>query len=129
MDKINITSLLILVSLMLGQMVHAQGPTYIIPLQMTDNPDIEDPYVPNRDQHPFYGTCTITEDGLTFSSIEESEIAFYDIYDQKGYCQGRFRDPADFLTALFSRPGTYEVRFQTEAETLYGNIIIPLAKD
>jgi hypothetical protein len=72
---------------------------------------------------PIAIVCTISDtDGLYISTLDNDEILMFGIYDENGNCIASYYNEADFISALFTLSGTYEVQFTTEDYTYVGYI-------
>ena len=89
----------------------------------------EEPYVPDlssgrhrSNRRPLSGE--ITSSGVSIPGVEISDIISFEIYDPSGICLGIYSDEMDFVNALFSLNGEYEIVFVTENTTFAGIIEI-----
>lgn len=89
----------------------------------TNGNNVPDTPVGNRsNRRPITGEITAT--GVTIPEIETSEILSYEIYDPSEICIGMYADEMDFIEALFSLSGEYEIRFMTDYAVFAGMIEI-----
>lgn len=65
-------------------------------------------------------TGEITSSGVSIPGVEISDIISFEIYDQSSICLGIYSDEMDFVNALFSLSGEYEIVLVTENTTLVG---------
>ena len=65
-------------------------------------------------------TGEITTSGVNIPGVENSEIISFEIYDLSGICLGIYSDETDFVNALFSLSGEFEIVFATENTTFAG---------
>ena len=65
-------------------------------------------------------TGEITTSGVNISGIEISDIISFEIYDQSGTCLGIYSDEMDFVNALFSLSGEFEIVFVTNDDIYVG---------
>jgi len=66
--------------------------------------------------------CTITTNGIYFSSMNVEEIISFEVYDRHGVCIASFIDEQDFLSFLFSTSGAVKIIFRTDGYLLRGFI-------
>ena len=66
----------------------------------------------------------ITSSGVSIPGVETSNIISFEIYDASGICLGIYSDDMDFVNALFSLSGEYEIVLVTENTTFAGIIEI-----
>ena len=62
----------------------------------------------------------ITSSGVSIPGVEISDIISFEIYDPSGICLGIYSDEMDFVNALFSLSGEFEIVFVTENTTFAG---------
>ena len=65
-------------------------------------------------------TGEITSSGVSIPGVEISDIISFEIYDPSGICLGIYSDEMDFVNALFSLSGEFEIVFVTENTTFAG---------
>ena len=62
--------------------------------------------------------------GVNIPGVDNSEIISFEIYTPSGFCMGIYSDEMDFIEALFSLSGEYEIRFVTDYAVFAGGIEI-----
>ena len=67
-------------------------------------------------------TGEITTSGVNIPGVENSEIISFEIYDLSGICMGIYSAEMDFVNALFSLSGEFEIRFVTDEAAFAGTI-------
>ena len=97
--------------------------TYHVTMLRVDTRDDKD--TDNRKGHrsnrrPITGE--ITSSGVNSPGVENSEIISFEIYDLSGICMGIYSAEMDFVNALFSLSGEFEIRFVTDEATFAGTI-------
>ena len=89
-----------------------------IDTQGNKNPDNRKGDRSNR--RPLIGE--ITSSGVNIPGVENSEIISFEIYDLSGICMGIYSAEMDFVNALFSLSGEFEIRFVTDEAAFAGTI-------
>lgn len=64
--------------------------------------------------------CTISTEHISISSVDESEIVLFEVYDIHENCIGSFMDRTEFITFLFSKHEDIEIRIYTNEYVLCG---------
>ncbi len=64
--------------------------------------------------------CIFSEEGIQ-ADIAPEEIMSYELWDQtEEFCIASFTDEASFLQYLFSYPGEFQIRIETDEYTYVG---------
>lgn len=111
---------------MLSANIYAAVDTsYVVSLTKRENKG------PDKTNEPDHGNripprpiqCIISEnEDLYISSVEISEILYFEIYDSAGLCLATFTNQEDFRTFIFANSGDRELRFITNDFILIGHI-------
>ena len=66
----------------------------------------------------------ISASAVNIPGVDNSDIISFEIYTPSGFCMGIYSDEMDFIEALFSLSGEYEIRFMTDYAVFVGNVEI-----
>lgn len=68
--------------------------------------------------------CTISAEGIQMD-VDAEDIQLYEIWDADGeLCIASYTEESDFINALFSLEGEYQIQFTTEDYTYIGYVTI-----
>lgn len=101
---------------------HTSISIYLVKIQ-DEEPEYEIPTNPvgrRSNRRPLTGE--ITTSGVNIPGVENSEIISFEVYDPSGICMGIYSDETDFVNALFSLSGEFEIRFVTDEAAFAGTI-------